>query len=264
MDQIVIWIILSLSSISTLLVVAEAFGFLPDKLSLWLNRKKLSQTLEILKQFGMDVDKYKRAIISVNIPSYSNQTDLANAVNDLLTKTKIEEPGITVGKVENACTGYWFDVMGFTTDPQMAILFARFLSTHLKHLIRDETIFQSPNFDFIVTPKQGSPILGYEFAKIVDKHFVLHPEEYKFNATKKIPRKDFDFGKNVPPKGSVALLVDDSTTGGRKMKRAVDDLRRYGYTVTDCLVIFEPTVKNARRILEQDGIRLHSIVQINK
>lgn len=263
LEKLVIWIILTLSSISTILVITEAFGFLPDKWSLWLNRKKLTQTLEVLKQLGIDVDKYKRAAISSRIPSYYNQENLINTVVDKLKVTKIETVDITVGKTDSAYTRCWYDVMGFTTDSQTSVLYARFLSTYLQYLIRDGNSFRSPSFDFIVTPKQGSPILGYEFAKIVNKPFILHPGESKFNTDEGIIQKDFDVGKTLPSKGSTALLVDDSTTGGRKMKNAINDLRKHGFIVTDCLVMFEPTIKNARRILEQDGVVLHSIVKID-
>jgi orotate phosphoribosyltransferase len=108
----------------------------------------------------------------------------------------------------------------------------------------------------------GSPLLGYKFSELLDKPFVLHSIESKFQSKTDNLKQVFDIGKTIPSKGSTALLVDDSTTGGRKMIKAIEDLRKYGYKVTDCLVIFEPTIKNVRERLKDKGITLHSITKI--
>ena len=52
-------------------------------------------------------------------------------------------------------------------------------------------------------------------------------------------RKWFDCAM-IPPKGSKALIVDDSTTGGRMVLSVIDHLREYGFYVSECLMVFEP------------------------
>lgn len=73
-------------------------------------------------------------------------------------------------------------------------------------------------------------------------------------------RKWFDCAV-IPPKGSKALIVDDSTTGGRMVLKVIEDLRKYGYDVSECLVVFEPQNKDARKKLSDQEVNLISIVK---
>lgn len=68
----------------------------------------------------------------------------------------------------------------------------------------------------------------------------------------------------VPEKGSVALVVDDSTTGGNLLCNTVKDLRRHGYQVNTCLVVFEVKTKDARVRLQKENVQLVSIVDTHK
>lgn len=265
MNDIFLFLILTITSISTVLLLAEAVGFLPDKVSRWLNRNRLSQTIVVLKEFGIDIDKHKRCAISADIPIYyDDRADLEKGLIEELRRLCITE-NVTVGKTETVYTKFFIDLMGASTNPEIAKLFARYLSTYWKRVVKDKGVVQIPDFDFVVTPKMGSPILGYEFSQIIQKPFVLHVFEDKFQTQVDNPQRKFDFGKHVlhlPEKGSKALLVDDSATGGRKMIDAIEDLRKYGYNVSDCLIVFEPTIKNVRERLRNRGVILHSIIQI--
>jgi orotate phosphoribosyltransferase len=119
---------------------------------------------------------------------------------------------------------------------------------------------KNPVIDFVVTPKGGSPILGYEFSKLMNKPFVLHEENARFDSVRDDMRKWFDCA-SVPPRGSRALIVDDSTTGGRMVLKVITDLKKYGYKVTECLVVFEPQNKDAAKKLSDQGVNLISIVK---
>ena len=59
-----------------------------------------------------------------------------------------------------------------------------------------------------------------------------------------------------------ALIVDDSTTGGRKVLDIIDDLRKYNYEITDCLVVFVPIGKNVENKLKEKNVNLHKIIEI--
>ena len=61
----------------------------------------------------------------------------------------------------------------------------------------------------------------------------------------------------------MALIVDDSATGGRKILEAINDLRANNYIVTDCLLLFEPTIKNVSQMLNDHGVQVHSIVKLD-
>lgn len=73
-------------------------------------------------------------------------------------------------------------------------------------------------------------------------------------------RANFDCAV-VLPINSRALIVDDSTTGGRMVVSTIDDLRKYGYNVSECLVVFEPQNKDARKKLSDKEVNLISIVK---
>lgn len=256
-------IIIFITSISTILLILEALGFLPDKISRWLIRNKLSTSLEVLKAFGIDTNKYKRHIISSDIPAFINHSDLEKNLRECLKEITIKE-GVNVGKTETIHSNYFIDLIGTSANSEAAELYARYLATYWKRIIIDNSIVQNPSFDFVVTPKLGSPLLGYKFSKLFNKPFVLHLIESKFQSQTDNPKKIFDFGKSIPNSATTALLVDDSATGGRKIIKAIEDLRKYGYMVTDCLVVFEPTIKNVHERLKDRGVTLHSIIKIGE
>ncbi len=166
-----------------------------------------------------------------------------------------------VGTTELASSPSYIDLMGASTNRESAQLFARYLSTHWRRLIDTTTQVQEPSFDFIVTPKLGSPILAYEFAQIVGKPIALSVEKRKFQADNSVLNQHFDISF-IPKEGSTALLVDDSTTGGRLALDAIKNLRNNGYNVKDFLVLFEPTLKDSRQKLLDEGVILHSIVKM--
>ena len=114
-------------------------------------------------------------------------------------------------------------------------------------------MIRNVDFDFVVTPKSGSPLLGYEFAKLVNKPFVLREQTERLNRYQD-PRSIFNCAE-VPEKGSMALIVDDSTTGGTLLCDTVKDLRKYGYQVNTCLVVFEVKKKDARVRLKKENVQ---------
>jgi hypothetical protein len=40
----------------------------------------------------------------------------------------------------------------------------------------------------------------------------------------------------------------------------LDDLRKFKYDAKDCLIVFEPGLKSARKKISDKGVRLHSII----
>ncbi len=250
MDNITNFILISIGSISTILLVAEASGFLPLKLSRLLHRNKLAITIDVLNELGLDI-KEKKQLLNKCLNLSSSQR-----IQNKLTKITINEE-VEIGKSQN---GYvypnYIDLMGSSTLQRNAKDFARELNTY------QEKLENKLEFDFIVTSKLGSPILGYEFANLLEVPLVLHSEEEKFRLTngKEDPRAIFDFSC-LQLNLSKALIVDDSTTGGRKVINIIKDLKKYGYKVTDCLVVFAPQGKNAYEKLEKQQVKLHSIIQ---
>lgn len=155
--------------------------------------------------------------------------------------------------------------MGATCKPENAIQAAQLLSSHWRNLIGAAGTQEIPDFDFVVAPKAGSPFIAYEFAKLHQKPLLLHNEQPKFQSD------DVDFAALFdaaykPKAGARALMVDDSTTGGRKAVDTIQHLRDAGFTVSDFLVVFEPLTKkaigrNAAATLSAVDVRLHSIIK---
>lgn len=133
------------------------------------------------------------------------------------------------------------------------------MTSYWADIVENSQDVKNPVIDFVVTPKGGSPILGYEFSKLMNRPLVLHEEEARFDCEKDDMRKWFDCAV-IPPKGSKALIVDDSTTGGRMVLKVIEDLRKYGYDVSECLVVFEPQNKDARKKLSDQEVNLISII----
>ena len=250
-------IILVLLAISTLIQVADWIGFLPNKLRNYLKLNKSSDTLDVLEKLGIDVKMYQRKNLLSRIPC-EYVDDIEKYTLNHLMKYKLDMK-VSVGRHVKTKLDYYIDLIGNSCNPVCAEAYARLLCTHYKKSIENLNI-KNPHFDFVVTPKNGSPILGYEFAKILNKPFVLHEESKRFDCEKDDMRMHFNCSQK-PPVGSKALIVDDSTTGGRMVLNAINDLKKYGYEVSDCLVVFEPKSKDAKQKLMDAGVQLTSIVQ---
>lgn len=245
--------IIIITSISTIILVLDSAGFLPYKFTKWLTRNKIDTTVEVLKDLGFDVKENKEKVHKC----LYNEKNIKR-IEDKLNKCKINKK-VEIGK---STSGHFFsnyiDLMGACCNERTAQDFARELHTYSKNLNID--------YDFIVTSKLGTPILAYEFSKLVNKPLVLHSEEEKFrlkNGNTDEPKAKFDFGILKPSNLKKALIVDDSTTGGRKILDIIKDLRKYKYEVTDCLVVFVPTGKNVEKELKDKNVNLHKITEIN-
>ncbi len=247
-DNVVIEVIVVLSGLSTVLVVADAVGLLPAFISKWLNRNRAASTMGILKELGIDVDRAKRAYIASQMTEFIDKNKLESTVCSNIDKFKLNGK-FQIGSTELVTVGSYVDLMGATTDPHYAKQFARFLSTFWRKIIIDHTMVQNPNFDFVVTPKMGSPILGYEFAQLLNIPFIAFTGNNKFTSIDHVLKSKLDYTGKIRP-NMRALIVDDSTTGGKMGLELITFLRTNGIEVTDFLVVFEPTVKNARECLK--------------
>lgn len=258
-NEIIGMIVLIILGIGTLIQILDMVGLLSSK---WRNTLKLNRaqdTLEVLGTLGVNINQYKKRNSTIGIPvDYSNETVVENT-KKRLEQMKIDKM-VSVGKVRQTELNYYIDLIGHTCDSNTAEAYARLLSSYWVNTIENTELIRTPDIDFVVTPKGGSPILGYEFSKVLDKPFVLHEMSDRFKSKEDDMRRRFNCA-DIPPKGSKALIVDDSTTGGRMVLCAIEDLKRYGYVVTECLVVFEPQQKNARQKLSDQAVNLLSIVQ---
>lgn len=226
------------------------------------NSRDVEYALHILKEFGIDIDFYKRQNTALPFPSGAGPEQVKKSVQDGLDKYKIDEPR-TVGRQQTTTLQPYYDLIGATCNADSAEFFALMLSSYWRHCSADPAIVVNADFDFVVTPKGGSPILGYEFAKVTKRPFVLHEQSPRFRDSKDDMRRWFDCSE-IPDKGKTALIVDDSTTGGAMVLDTITHLREYGYAVHTCFVVFEPRIKDANSRLRQQNVQLVSILKTHE
>lgn len=266
-------IILAILTLGTIIYIADINGLLPNFMSQKIARKKLIGQKLILEEMGINFREENRSRIRLRITNFSSKKTipLNETVSDLISLYTYKspknfiigkrEPIFRVGKRQTVLLTQFIDLMSASTDPNKSVLMAQMLSSY---------IHQHPSltFDFIITPKNGTPILGYELAKLLQVPCVFHVDsQEKFTCNESQDEffiySKFDISsREILSKFSKGLIVDDSTTGGRKVKNLVSDLRSVRCEVSDCLVIFEPTAKEVRETLNQIGITLHSIEKV--
>lgn len=254
--------VLIILGIGTLIQISDMLGFLPEKLRNRLKLNRSKDTLDVLKEYGIDPELYRRHNISVGIPRDYPKDTLEKEVEKRLSEITIGID-VSVGKIRPTELNYYIDLIGHSCNQETAIAYARILSSFWANELEYSRNIIDPRIDFIVTPKGGSPILGYEFAKLLNKPFVLHEEAERFTCKQDDMRKKFDCSE-IPKVNSRALIVDDSTTGGRMVCETVNDLRKYGYKVSECLVVFEPQNKDAKQKLLQKQVNLLSICKTHR
>jgi orotate phosphoribosyltransferase len=250
-------------ALSGLFIVLEVLGFLPKWLSNWINRNRLRETMRLLKEFGIDAGTSKRANSVAHLEQISGRS-LAERVTRRLETMTIKHP-VVVGTQLPVQSNSYIDLMGATSDIEVARLYARDLSALWRSLAGVGGQIANTGIDFIVVPKAGSPLLASCFAELIEKPLLIHNSDRKFASEKDDPRAIFDC-KEVPPPGSRGLIVDDSSTGGGKALKLIEDLRHYKWEVSDFIVVFEPQLKvgtgdNAAERLKPRGVMLHSIVK---
>jgi orotate phosphoribosyltransferase len=239
LDPFWLWLIVVAIGFSGVLAVYEALGFLPPFMSRYINRNRADETIRVLRELGFDVERIRRRNQLARLGEPVKTDDLANRVRSGLKSLTIKG-NLRVGQTVRAKDKGFIDLMGWSTDPSIAGVFARDLKAYWRSLVESDQV--AYDFDFVATPKSGSPILGYEFARIMGRPLVLHNREPKFEGLPDEPRSTLDTA-TLPAPGSLGIVVDDSSTGGGKAIDVVNDLRRFGYNVRDCLVVFQPQTK---------------------
>ena len=155
-SKITLWVL----ALSGFLLVLEAVGMLPLWLSRFINRNRLRETMRLLKEFGVDVEPWKRAN-SVARLDRTSRVDLKKQVTERLNGLRISNP-VTIGTQVPVESDRFFDLMGATADINVAKRYARDLSALWREIAGVGGPVRNIDIDFIVTPKTGSPLLEYD------------------------------------------------------------------------------------------------------
>ena len=164
MDNVVMQLITIVLAVSTLLGILDYVGFLPAKLKNWLKMNRSQDSLDILNRLGVDVDRLRRANQSVSFPKTLSETDIKQTVQQALDTTCRINHEVTVGHMRKTALTHYYDLIGKVCNPECASDFAGVLSTFWATQCQNPDVIRNVDFDFVVTPKSGCPLLGYEFA----------------------------------------------------------------------------------------------------
>jgi orotate phosphoribosyltransferase len=254
-NNVILWLL----SLATIIFILDVIGLLPPWLAKWLAQNRLDATIRALKSLGVKVawdgdkpaapGRLSRAIDSL----LGEEPEYKARLKAMLAQHTLNAP-VDVGQRRTFALQSFVDVIGSTTDPEAARHYARILYTHL----HAEKLL---DFDFVATPKDGAPLLGYEFAILAGKPLVLGVCSKGNDSTgKSRSHLILDYPLHMSLEARTGLLVDDSTTGGRKMVALAKILRAEGATIQKAAVLFEPIGKGARKLLLENQIELNAIV----
>ena len=253
-NDVILWIL----ALATVITILDISGFLPPFIARWLARNRLENTIKALQSMGVRVTQDEK---DLNITTASKLLDKAK-IKELAYKTELRgmlledtfTGDVHVGATTHFNSPQFIDVIGSSTDSTRAVRYARILHTHAK-------LEKIEDFDIVATPRTGSPMLGYEFARLCKKPFIMDSPGKVTDASKTMgAHATLDFPKSLTLKDKSVLIIDDSTTGGRKQVELAILLRAQGAKVEKSLILFEPKGKGAREKLGLSNITLHSII----
>ena len=251
-------VVLSILGAAGAVTALDFAGFLPKWAAAWFARNRQESTLKALVSLGVRV-QWNQDSKTLNVIQRVLKTlGLKKPAYVIQAEEMLEDDSFggefLVGSTRHFKSNGFVDVMGATTDSERTQQYARILKTH-------HSIQNIPSFDIVATPKDGSPLLGYEFSKLFGAPFILGCTQ-KVTADQALSlgaHLSLDFPKSLEIKGRRVLLVDDSTTGGSKMASLAESLRTAGAIVEQALILFEPKGKNARDRLANLEITLFAV-----
>lgn len=252
--------ILIILSVATLVTVLDYLGWLPPKVRRFLHLNRAQDTVEILKEFGIDTRNYIDATMPLRFPKGEDPQSIIQLTIKVMGQHLFNEK-CAVGHTNKTEIPRYYDIIGAVCSPKKAAYLAALMAKYWTYYNTKNADKIDLGFDFVVTPKSGSPTLGYEFAKLLDVPFALHEDSDRIHNHADNVRTRFDM-EAILPNQKRALIVDDSITGGAMINSTIKDLRKYGYDVTACFVIFEVCAKNGRTSLESNKVNLISMVKV--
>src|SRR4051794_37617135 len=122
LEQALVIILSIILSISVVLNVLEAHGFLPDWVAERLNRAHVKRTLQTLAQLGFDIEQVKRSNLAASIPEHYGSGDLEVQLQQRLRSATIKIP-VEIGDTDRVPSPKYIDAMGASTASSEARVF---------------------------------------------------------------------------------------------------------------------------------------------
>jgi hypothetical protein len=168
-------------AVAGVLEVFRAFGFLPPWAARFLFRYRLDENIQLLRSLGMDVDAVRRRNAAASLDSIAPSV-LADGVKTRLAAMTINKD-VALGSTARIKINGYIDLMGACTDEVTAKMFARDLAAHWRSLLESGGLVANEKIDFIVTPKNGAPLLGGAFAVRLRRPLLLYNPQAKFESS---------------------------------------------------------------------------------
>ncbi|MGR3249998.1 MAG: hypothetical protein ACU0DH_13375 [Paracoccus sp. (in: a-proteobacteria)] len=261
-EDVVLWLL----SVSSVVFILSKLGWLPERVDRAINRNQRSEISTALQLLGIKEQEVRSKFRKLNFQGSHSRESIVARAKDIIRAHETKK-SILVGSTNPAFEKSFVDLMGGSTSHQKAVQMAALLKAFIGSVSADASKKNIPDFDYVATPKSGSPLIGYEFSKLVQKPLMLHSIEPKYKDAdgKSNPIAHFDLNF-VPNAGATVLIIDDSSTGGRKIQTLISDLKNLDLKVDHCIVIFEPqskvgTKQNAAEVLSPVGVNLVSILK---
>jgi orotate phosphoribosyltransferase len=230
-----------------------------------MDRRRAEEVKKVIQELGIDRQLLKDSVQAAQINQrakslnrYSRPTDVRTRAMRLLSAVRLQGE-FRIGRRFPKAFPDYIDAFTGAMDRAWAEEAVSVMLSHLQIV----TAGNLPPFSKIVGIKKGTPVLAWLAADRLRLPCVLHRGEdlKKPWGTAEHPTGCFD-GELV--KGDIVLLVDDSTTGGRLAMEAVEQIRQLGAIVEHFLVLFERVGKDARDLLQDQGIALHPVISLNE
>lgn len=126
-------VVLFILSISTIISILDLVGWMPVKFKKRMIKNRSEETLEVLRNLGIDVDKYKKINASMSFPKDYSEKSLIDVIRKNMDIMIINK-SITIGEKRPVMLTKYYDLMGYTCNPYYAEQFARFLSSYWSHV----------------------------------------------------------------------------------------------------------------------------------
>lgn len=250
--------IIGIIAIHHVIEMLDLFFAGPKFLVRFVHRRRHREVEEVLRALGIPLDEQTRLREIHRQARAARYNDPRERCIQFLRKCTVSGNFIVGTRTRHAFT-YFADVMSECTSR----LRSEECSQILASKIRVDQI-DLATIDVIVGLKRGSPMIALALAEQLGKRCVLFRgnDDYKVypDQGERDPSQLFDGDLKQRP--GHALIVDDSTTGGRQVLDCVEALRVMKISVNACLVLFEPFGKGARATLQHNGVTLHSVLEM--
>lgn len=104
-NEVIVWIVIVVLAIATLFQVLDMCGLLPPKFRKFLRLNRSQDTIEVLKELGININQYRKNNLTMGIPRDYPKENLEQKTKKDLEALKIDK-FVSVGKIRQTELNY--------------------------------------------------------------------------------------------------------------------------------------------------------------